>query len=207
LAATARSGKSKRFFPCRRLPASFHWELTCTPSWAAHPRVSSPYSHCPLHGELHCCSYSPYNLLSLLRYVGFAVVDCGAELIPSLQCFPSLRVRLVLMDVRQADYAGGNIAGALHIPFGEFDQSVADLAQEHGRGKTVVVNCMYSQQRGPSAAASLLRRIRSDCDHPGEESEVLVLRGGFHRWLNRWINDDEEAEALIEAYDPRMWKH
>ena len=61
-----------------------------------------------------------------------------------------------MLDVRDADFAGGHIPGVLNIWSDEFadDDSVDGIIKQHlfTQYKTIVVTCFMSQQRGPFCA-------------------------------------------------------
>ena len=61
-----------------------------------------------------------------------------------------------MLDVRDADFAGGHIPGVLNIWSDEFadDDSVDSIIRKHAftQYKMIVVTCFMSQQRGPFCA-------------------------------------------------------
>ncbi|KAJ7812901.1 Rhodanese-like domain-containing protein [Mycena leptocephala] len=58
----------------------------------------------------------------------------------------------LVVDVRDDDYAGGNIKSAVNLPSRQFEMSVYDLVQKKADVKAVVFHCAVSQMRGPKAA-------------------------------------------------------
>ncbi|KAG2489300.1 hypothetical protein HYH03_012132 [Edaphochlamys debaryana] len=91
---------------------------------------------------------------------------------------------LVVVDVRDEDFPGGHIRGAVNIPAALWaDQHIDGLIEEHRLldRDMVVVHCMFSQQRGPRTALRLHKHLQ---DRGGIHPTVYVLRGGwtnFHR--------------------------
>jgi len=59
------------------------------------------------------------------------------------------RESTVIVDVRDTDFKGGNIRGALNIPSEHFynDAQVDDLVERFAQSQYVVFHCMFSQQR------------------------------------------------------------
>jgi len=71
---------------------------------------------------------------------------------------------IVILDVRGVDeyIEDGHIKGALNLPStqwyegGFVDRLVRELLDMDKTGKTIVLHCAYSQQRGPTCARLLL---------------------------------------------------
>lgn len=64
---------------------------------------------------------------------------------------------MMVVDVRDDDYAGGHIAGCINFPRDNFDEKAEVdafiLQQIIPRAlETVIVHCFLSQQRGPFCA-------------------------------------------------------
>jgi len=58
----------------------------------------------------------------------------------------------VVVDVRDDDYAGGNIKGSLNRPSRDFLTNVDSLVKETKDVPLVIFHCALSQARGPKAA-------------------------------------------------------
>jgi len=129
------------------------------------------------------------------------------------------RSDVAILDVRtDSEYAGGHIKGAKHVPGERFldnkDTGEA-LAEEIICGfaasgaKTIVVLCMYSQCRGPLVADTLAAHLaHSKVD--AKSMEILLLEGGFHKFLNTVRGKDGDAISdancgLIENVKARSW--
>lgn len=109
------------------------------------------------------------------------------------------------MDVRDEDYAGGHIKGAIHSPSATFlDGGIETLREAVKDTQTVIFHCALSQVRGPKAAriyAESTDEVRQrGGDAPRADQEVLVLRGGYTEFQALYKEDKE----LIEAYDPEL---
>ncbi|KAJ9107344.1 hypothetical protein QFC21_000794 [Naganishia friedmannii] len=103
-----------------------------------------------------------------------------------------------VIDVRDDDFAGGNIKGAVNSPSEGFTQKASELVQEYNEVPKVVFHCALSQVRGPKAA-----RIYSEIQqqmNPNSKQEVLVLRDGFTGFQQLYKDDP----ALVEKFN-RMY--
>jgi hypothetical protein len=58
--------------------------------------------------------------------------------------------RFKIVDVRDDDYQGGNIPGAMNVPSRQMSSRVDDLVEELQGNEAVVFTCALSQQRGPN---------------------------------------------------------
>ena len=125
---------------------------------------------------------SPFNMLLL----GLAVVSGGMLIFPlltrgmrvSAEVGPADAVMLinrkdaVVLDVRDtAEFAGGHITNARHIPEKQLEQRMKEL--EKLKNKPVIVSCATG--RRSAAAADSLRKQGF--------VEVVALRGGISAWL------------------------
>ena len=80
---------------------------------------------------------------------------------------------------------GGHIPGSMWVPSETFELALDDVAAELAQVDTVVVHCMYCQQRGPACAAMLeaaLRRL------PDARARVAILNGGYAAWKRAFRN-------------------
>ncbi|KAI8584675.1 hypothetical protein K450DRAFT_217444 [Umbelopsis ramanniana AG] len=106
----------------------------------------------------------------------------------------------VIIDVRDHDFAGGNIPGAVNVPSRYFLEDVQKLIEDYKDVPQVYFHCALSQARGPKAAriykeSRHLQGIKSD-------QQVSVLQGGFEQWYLKHRNDP----SLIENHDPDALK-
>jgi len=94
------------------------------------------------------------------------------------------RESTVIVDVRDTDFKGGNIRGALNIPSEHFynDAQVDDLVERFAQSQYVVFHCMFSQQRGPFCATKFASRLGA-AQLP-QKPQVFVLERGFSGWLS-----------------------
>ncbi|KAM0753715.1 Rhodanese-like protein [Meredithblackwellia eburnea MCA 4105] len=135
---------------------------------------------------------------------------------------------IAIVDVRDQDFEGGNIPGAINAPSEQrTEESVTELSKKLKDVPKVVFHCALSQARGPKAARiyaqELDRQALSEfyksqeaisgsgpafSPNPflprrkeGDGQEVLVLRDGFTGWQSRFRNDPE----LVEKFDKKIW--
>jgi rhodanese-related sulfurtransferase len=131
----------------------------------------------------------------------------------------------LIVDVRDDDFRGGNIRGALNSPSTQFLANVDKLVQDTKDTPIVVFHCMLSQQRGPKAARvrriALLRcnlnalvmrlqiyaetRDALQAEGKDKDHEVYVLRGGFGEFQAKFkvrTRGRLRVSALTEAVYP-----
>ncbi|KAG2172877.1 hypothetical protein INT43_000227 [Umbelopsis isabellina] len=119
----------------------------------------------------------------------------------------------VVIDVRDHDFTGGNIPGAVNIPSRVFVDNVHKTIEDYKDVPQVYFHCALSQSRadnisklglfmitGPKAAriyneSKNLHGIKSD-------QKVAVLQGGFEQWYIKHRKDS----SLIENHDPEALK-
>jgi len=127
---------------------------------------------------------------------------------------------LVVVDVRDDDFAGGHVRGAINIPstssLWQPEQKAELLARINSSRsdssvpvQRVVFHCAKSQVRGPSCArlfASALEEAASTTTTEAASTtseaaaappKVLVLRAGYNNWESAYKGSANE-EALIE---------
>jgi rhodanese-related sulfurtransferase len=87
----------------------------------------------------------------------------------------------VVVDVRDDDYAGGNIVGCVNLPSRDFLNTVDQLAKETKDVPIVIFHCALSQMRGPKAARVYLETRQNVLGETNATSptKVLILRDGF----------------------------
>ncbi|KAI9484462.1 Rhodanese-like domain-containing protein [Zychaea mexicana] len=105
----------------------------------------------------------------------------------------------LVVDVRDNDFHGGNIPGAINVPANQLVDRGNALIEKYKQVPLVVFHCALSQQRGPKAA-----RIYNEMRHlTGEKGDqkVVVMRGGFDGWHARYHKEKD----LIANYEPSIW--
>ncbi|KTW29625.1 phosphatase YCH1 [Pneumocystis jirovecii RU7] len=116
--------------------------------------------------------------------------------------------KLVIVDVREEDFIGGHIKGALHIPSYQLPSDILNLVQKTRNAKEVVFYCSLSQKRyrGPAGAKLFLetQKVQQNTENlqKKELPNVYVLRGGFSEWQKKYGED----EKLTEGYNKELWK-
>ncbi|KAI6370594.1 hypothetical protein MCOR25_004137 [Pyricularia grisea] len=125
--------------------------------------------------------------------------------------------KVAVVDVRDDDYIGGHIKGALNVPSQQLDARMPTLVRQLQDKPTVIFHCALSQQRGPGAALRYIRERDEalkkakvkDADassesaaSPSVEQKVYVLDRGFVGWQEAYGED----ENLTEGYRKELWK-
>lgn len=107
----------------------------------------------------------------------------------------------VVVDVRDEDFRGGHIPGALNIPAHHLKTDSRQLQSLVDRCKNVplvVFHCALSQVRGPRSARIYRQAV-------GDQSQkVVILSGGFTAWLYKF-RALEDPKAMIEDYNEAFW--
>ena len=109
---------------------------------------------------------------------------------------------LVIVDVRDGDYAGGHIKGCINVPSSVFNDGwraadgLLNKFKSVPEPQTFVFHCMKSQVRGPSCAQRFVERINAQGLPAGMPvPEVWILRGGYEGWEMRYHDADD---GLVE---------
>lgn len=118
----------------------------------------------------------------------------------------------LVVDMREHDFVGGNITGAVNMPACEFNEIKAlELGQQllASNINLVVFHCFYCRMRGPTAAKLFDRVLKQH--YPTSSIQVYVgmcvdlvggyicsntiirrvLRGGWSKWKNEYKKNDK----------------
>lgn len=110
---------------------------------------------------------------------------------------------VVVLDVRDDDFAGGNIRGCVNIPCWELlEGSRMDgfidkylLSSSGGDNVVLVVHCYLSQQRGPLAARRIVQRLDQRCGKDERSKiRVCVLAHGWRRFSQMYRDEEDLVE-------------
>jgi len=107
----------------------------------------------------------------------------------------------LVVDVRDWDFIGGHIRNCRNEPSTTFSDTLDNLVRDTKDVPQVIFHCALSQQRGPKAARQYKDRynqLRKDDDTP---QEVLILRGGFTEFQEKFKDDPE----LVENWSKDVW--
>ena len=74
-------------------------------------------------------------------------MSCYKELAQLMKSGKTPRKDFLVVDVRDDDFAGGNIKGCLHLPSREFLMNVDGLVKQTKDVPTVIFHCALSQVR------------------------------------------------------------
>jgi Cdc25 family phosphatase len=69
--------------------------------------------------------------------------------------------KVTIIDVRDDDFQGGHIKGAINFPVSKFedDKSIDQIIASTSSAETIVFHCFKSQQRGPFCAKAFAKRL------------------------------------------------
>jgi rhodanese-related sulfurtransferase len=127
---------------------------------------------------------------------------------------------LTVIDVRDADFEGGHIAGSLHRSFEDLegedasktDAKLAEIVEAVRKANVqkIVFVCLYGKQRSPVVAESFLAKCKS---MGVTEPATFVLNKGFAGVLNAEVeisSDKQKPEVksgskLIADFDASKW--
>jgi len=135
------------------------------------------------------------GLPSILIPKNFVKID----VVTILELQKSKDTSVVFIDVRDVDFVGGNIPGAVHVPYQEFDPKVTELVQKYGKYKHVIFYCLYGQLRSPSCALGFIKKLEDT--HHDDLNNVFVLSGGFHEYLLKNLSN----LSALDNYDSACW--
>ncbi|KAF8195404.1 Rhodanese-like domain-containing protein [Pholiota molesta] len=107
----------------------------------------------------------------------------------------------VVVDVRDDDYAGGNIKGSMNIPSNEFLMNVDGLVKQTKEVPLIIFHCSLSQVRGPKAARIYSETRRNILEGQDTPHEIAILRDGFSQFQVKFKDDP----ALVENWDKDVW--
>mmetsp|Transcript_23251 Transcript_23251/g.58798 ORF Transcript_23251/g.58798 Transcript_23251/m.58798 type:complete len:1376 (-) Transcript_23251:470-4597(-) len=117
---------------------------------------------------------------------------------------------VVVIDVRGRDHEGGHIPNSIWIKTNGVIANPGFLMAEIRARKvtSVVFTCMYSVLRARrccSALAQYQQKERLESKHAGYLIKIQILAGGFHGWLNHFLNQGDHGEKQIEDYTKSCW--
>jgi len=108
----------------------------------------------------------------------------------------------LVIDVRDSDFIGGHIPNCLHSPSATFSDKVDDLVKDTKDVPQVIFHCALSQARGPKAARKYNDRRNQLLDENDTPHEVLILRGGFTEFQEKFKDDPQ----LVENWNKDIWE-
>ncbi|KAG4304397.1 hypothetical protein PORY_002107 [Pneumocystis oryctolagi] len=117
------------------------------------------------------------------------------------------RKKTIIVDVREDDFVGGYVKGALHIPSYRLQSNILDLIQKTENAKEIIFYCSLSQKRGPAGARLFLKTLQQIKEKRNMQKnsgslKVYVLKGGFTEWQKKYGKN----EKLTEEYDKNLWE-
>ncbi|KAJ1022231.1 hypothetical protein NDA13_005145 [Ustilago tritici] len=150
--------------------------------------------------------------MSFKLFYSYVDGDTLAETVRKHASDPNQK-EVAIVDVRDDDFVGGNIVTAKNHPSSRIDDEIEDLVYGPLKDyKQIIFHCHLSQARGPKAAGKYAQARQAALDSgklkEGEsearpKQEVLVLRGGFKEFQDKYKKDPE----VIEKYDASAWEY
>ncbi|CAH2355569.1 CDC25-like phosphatase Ych1p [[Candida] railenensis] len=115
--------------------------------------------------------------------------------------------KIAVVDVRDNDFEGGHIKGALNFPSETFNESLPELHKKvkETDAKDIVFHCMSSKNRGTRTTIAYLDFINSLPESERklyESKNVWVLKGGFVQWQKDFGKDKQ----VTEDFDEDLWR-
>merc|ERR1711879_1052284 len=110
-----------------------------------------------------------------------------AEVFKILQ-LPDKNPKVLVIDVREDDFAGGHIPHCRNVRAGTFDKKAEALTKELKDLETVIFHCMYSATRGPLCA-----KLYASYVPKASKQQIFILKDGYRGW--------NEAGLAIEGDD------
>ncbi|OQR85718.1 hypothetical protein THRCLA_23009 [Thraustotheca clavata] len=114
---------------------------------------------------------------------------------------PVQKNKVRVIDVRDSDFIGGHIRGAINLPEDHFqdDDEVDEIVEEYKDVPQIVFHCMMSQIRGPFCAKRFKSRMEIVLEDAPKKPDVRVLYGGFQLFGREYRNDPELIEDMDVA--------
>ncbi|CCG80930.1 Putative uncharacterized protein [Taphrina deformans PYCC 5710] len=110
---------------------------------------------------------------------------------------------VAIIDVRDADFYGGQIVNARNVPSHQFQDRLQEVVEQTKDKERVVFHCSLSQQRGPHASRVYEAALKQALEGQGRRPEVYILEGGFVGWQKLYAEDSK----LTTNYDAEHWKY
>ena len=99
----------------------------------------------------------------------------------------------IIVDVRDDDFNGGNLVGAVNYPSITFESKLDELYNKCADKNQVIFHCAYSKQRGPTCARQFIEYIDKNAL---PNKDVKVLSGGY-------LNMDENYSHLKNIFEKK----
>eukprot|EP00457_Paulinella_chromatophora_P011179 gb/GEZN01011307.1/.p1 GENE.gb/GEZN01011307.1/~~gb/GEZN01011307.1/.p1 ORF type:complete len:218 (-),score=47.02 gb/GEZN01011307.1/:459-1112(-) len=128
------------------------------------------------------------------------------------------KTNILIVDVRDSDFTGGHVPGAVNFPAQDFDKSLDKLTKkvEDGKFTQVLFYCMYCRERAPQCALGFVSswnsKIKKERTETKDALSVCILRGGFHSWINFCNQKESKADETkiskgVEKFDSSQWSY
>jgi rhodanese-related sulfurtransferase len=119
-------------------------------------------------------------------YPGTLARISAQELAECLRSGTSPNPQPLIIDVRDDDFHGGHIRGAVNITQESFaeDEDVDALVDRYQHQERIIFHCMMSQVRGPFCAQRFVSRMEALLENKEKKPQVFILDGGFQNFAS-----------------------
>ncbi|KAI8354508.1 Rhodanese-like domain-containing protein [Mortierella sp. GBAus27b] len=114
----------------------------------------------------------------------------------------------LVIDVRDDDYVGGHIPGAVNYPSRELPDLLPQLIETYRDVPELYFHCALSQVRGPKAArmwwnlSEQERQLAQESGNQAPVQKIHVVRDGFGGWQQKY----KDQPHLVEDYNEEYWR-
>ena len=91
-----------------------------------------------------------------------------------------------IIDLRTADFIGGNIKSAINVRYDEFIDKIPMIINTYYKTPNIIFHCMYSQKRGPDSLDWYCQSLNAILNNDQEQMDRLIE------------NEHEDFEALTK---------
>ena len=97
----------------------------------------------------------------------------------------------IIIDVRDDDFCGGNLVGAVNYPSSTFESKLDEVYNKCSDKKNIIFHCAQSKVRGPTCARRFIDHINKNSL---PDKNVRVLSGGY-------VNIDTNCSHLSNIFE------
>ena len=110
------------------------------------------------------------NYVEAIELLSIMGVDCNDK-----ECAPC-KSDYIIIDVRDDDFGGGNLVGAVNYPSSTFESKLDEIYNKCADKNNIIFHCAQSKKRGPTCARQFIEYIDKSTL---PNKDVKVLSGGY----------------------------
>ena len=129
----------------------------------------------------------PLNYVEAIELLSIMGVDCNDK-----ECAPC-KSDYIIIDVRDDDFGGGNLVGAVNYPSITFESKLDEVYNKCSDKKNVIFHCAHSMVRGPTCARRFIEHVNK---YSLPDKNIKVLSGGY-------VNVDTNYSHLMNIFENR----